>query len=161
MDVVLREFKTTDTEELNSTVIKAFNQYSSQFNEWEIFSKRIGSMSSLANESEIIIAELDNHVSGAVAYYAPGRDTTDYFPEQWASIRMLVVDPSYRGKGLGRALMDESIHRARKDSAQAIGLHTSSIMEVALSMYLRLGFKKIKSIPDIHGVPYSLYKLEL
>ena len=28
-------------------------------------------------------------------------------------------------------------------------------------MYLRIGFLKVKDIPNIHGVPYSIYKLML
>ena len=53
------------------------------------------------------------------------------------------------------------IDRAKRDSCPAIGLHTSTIMEVALSMYIRLGFEKMKDIPPIHGVPYAIYKLDL
>ena len=58
-------------------------------------------------------------------------------------------------------LMNEVIERAKRDVSSAIGLHTSHIMEIALSMYLCMGFEKIKDIPQIHGVPYSTFKLDL
>ena len=111
-------------------------------------------MSSLSTESEIIVAEYGGEFSGAVAYYKPGKDQTGYFPMDWASIRLLVVNPTSRGKGIGRALMNECVSRANRDLASAMGLHTSPIMDVALSMYLRMGFQKVKEIPEIHGVPY-------
>ena len=161
MTTRIREYSAQDAEVLNRTVLQAFRQFSSRYNDWDSFCKRIGSMSSLAAESEIIVAETYNEFSGAVAYYAPGKDTTAYFPREWASIRLLVVNPASRGEGVGRALMNETINRANRDSAQAMGLHTSEIMVVALSMYLRMGFKKIKDIPEIHGVPYAIYKLPL
>ena len=118
-------------------------------------------MSSLSEEAEIIVAQQDGFLCGAVAYYGPGKDQTDCFPEDWASARLLVVRPEYRGQGVARALMNELIGRANKDASRAIGLHTSQIMEVALSMYLRMGFVKIEDIRAIHGVPYSTYKLDL
>ena len=161
MEVKIREYASTDSEALNKTVLRAFMQFSSQFNEWEIFCERIGSMSSLSTESEIIVAEYGGEISGAVAYYKTGTDNTGYFPVDWASIRLLVVNPASRGKGIGRALMNECVKRAHRDSASAIGLHTSPIMDVALSMYLRMGFQKVKDIPEIHGVPYSIYQLQL
>ena len=161
MTLNIREYDSRDADALNETVLQAFKQFSSEYNEWDTFCKRIGTMSSLSAESEIIVAEYGGTFSGAVAYYGPGLDATGYFSKKWASIRLLVVNPNSRGKGIGRGLMEECINRAERDSAQAIGLHTSSIMEVALSMYLRMGFEKLKDIPEIHGVPYSIYKLQL
>ena len=161
MTLRIRDYCSTDATALNETVLLAFQQYSTQFNEWETFCERIGSMSLLSKESEIIVAEYQGVLCGAVAYYAPGKDKTDYFPKDWASVRLLVVNPEYRGKGAGRALMNELVLRAKKDLSPTIGLHTSNIMEVALSMYQRMGFKKIKGIQPIHGVPYSTYELDL
>ena len=161
MTLNIRDYRSTDAAELNKTVLFAFEQYSAHFNEWETFCERIGTMSSLSDQAEIIVAEYDDILCGAVAYYSPGKETSGFFPEEWASIRLLVVDPKYRGQGIARALMSELIVRAKKDSSQAIGLHTSRVMEVALSMYIRMGFKKYREIPPIHGVPYSTYKLDL
>ena len=66
---------------------------------------------------------------------------------------MLVVDPAARGRGLGRLLTEECIRRARRDGAGAIALHTSPIMQVALAMYLRLGFVLLRDAPPVFGVP--------
>lgn len=70
---------------------------------------------------------------------------------------MLVVEPSNRGKGIGRSLTDVCIERAKRDKSKVIALHTSPIMEVALKMYLRMGFSLHCGAPAIHGVSYGVY----
>ena len=44
-----------------------------------------------------------------------------------------------------------------RDFASAIALHTSPIMTVALPMYLRMGFAKLRDAPPILGVDYAVY----
>ena len=52
---------------------------------------------------------------GAVAYIPDGQPEAAYFDQSWPIIRMLVVDPAERGKGLGHALTSECLARARRD----------------------------------------------
>ena len=70
---------------------------------------------------------------------------------------MLVVAPLSRGVGIGRALTEECIRRARRDRAPLIALHTTPIMKVALPMYERMGFNHQREAPPIFGVPYDIY----
>ena len=42
-----------------------------------------------------------------------------------------------------------------------IALQTTPIMSVALPMYLRMGFVKLREAPDIYGVPYAVYAKSL
>lgn len=62
-----------------------------------------------------------------------------------------------RGKGIGRALTNECLARAKRDGANVIALHTSPIMTVALPMYQRMGFVKLRDAPPIFGVEYAVY----
>jgi ribosomal protein S18 acetylase RimI-like enzyme len=95
---------------------------------------------------------------GAVAYIPPGSEPrAEFFAPEWPIIRMLVVDPAARGMGIGRALTEECIRRAARDDAPLIALHTSPAMEVALSLYLRMGFNLHQHVPDRFGVPYAVY----
>ena len=79
------------------------------------------------------------------------------FDQSWPIIRMLVVDPASRGAGVGRALTEECISRARRDGSRVIALHSSPIMTVALPIYLRMGFQLVQDAPPIYGVPYAVY----
>lgn len=55
-------------------------------------------------------------------------------------LRLLAVSPDARGLGVGRALVDECIRRARRMGAAELGLHTSKSMRAAMGLYRRMGF---------------------
>jgi len=57
-------------------------------------------------------------------------------------LRLLAVAHEARGRGVGRALVEECIRRARRDGAQSLGLHTSKSMTVAMDLYKRIGFER-------------------
>jgi len=56
-------------------------------------------------------------------------------------IRMLGVDPSARGRGIGRALMDASIERARERGKRFVTLRTTDRMTAAHRLYASMGFE--------------------
>ena len=58
-------------------------------------------------------------------------------------LRLLAVTPEARGLGVGKALVDECIRRARESGASELGLHSSASMQAAIRMYLRLGFQRV------------------
>ena len=72
-------------------------------------------------------------------------------------MRLFVVDPAARGLGIGKALAEACIARARDGGVAVFALHTSNIMQVALSMYERMGFIYLRPAPPIHGVAYGVY----
>jgi ribosomal protein S18 acetylase RimI-like enzyme len=115
-------------------------------------------MAALAETGEILVAEAEGAVVGAVAYIGPGRSPrADFFEPEWPIIRMLTVDPAARGQGIGRRLTQACLDLARRDAAEVIALHTSPAMEVALALYFRMGFKLLRRVPDRFGVPYAVY----
>jgi ribosomal protein S18 acetylase RimI-like enzyme len=131
------------------------------YDDWVAFSRHIGNMASLTETGELIVATVLEKVVGAVAYVGPGKKKREFFPLEWPILRMLVVAPAYRGLGIGRALTEECIRRAERDSAPLIALHTTPIMKVALPMYERMGFTYRHEAPNIFGVPYGIYVKEL
>ena len=155
----LRPFTLDDADQLDQLALKAFAQYSEQYHPWEEFRSKIAAMSKM--QFQIILAELDGVICGAIGYVAPTGLNSAYFKGDWAAIRMLVVDPDCRGNGLGRSLTEECIKTAKADKCKAIALHTSPIMEVALALYVRMGFQKVRDIDPIYTVPYAIYKLDL
>jgi ribosomal protein S18 acetylase RimI-like enzyme len=161
--MLIRPFEHSDAGALNALALAAFDQYRGVYSDWETLSRGVGSMASLAEGGEILVAEDEaGRIMGGVAYFGPGAGPrADFFEPHWPIIRMLVVDPAARGKGIGRSLTEECIARARRDGADAIALHTSPAMEVALAMYLNMGFSLVRKVPERFGVPYGLYLMPL
>jgi ribosomal protein S18 acetylase RimI-like enzyme len=155
--VALTDFSAADAPADDQLALTAFEQYQDQYRDWEQFSQRVGDMSSLSSSAELIVAKDGPEVVGAVAYVGPGKPKADFFQPDWPILRMLVVKPTFRGRGVGRLLTEECIARAVRDRASLIALHTSPIMEVALGMYMRMGFRFERKAPDIHGVRYGVY----
>jgi GNAT superfamily N-acetyltransferase len=153
----IRDYREGDRERVNELALVAFSQFSSRYDDWPAMAAGIGNMASLAQQGEVIVAERDGAIIGAVAYIPPHAAKAEYFDPAWPIIRILVVDPEARGLGAGRALTDACIARAQRDGSPVIGLHTSPIMSVALPMYQRMGFAKIRDAPPIHGVAYAVY----
>ena len=94
---------------------------------------------------------------GAIVYVGPSKSKAEFFKPEWAIIRMLVVAPESRSNGIGQALTDICLKCAERDQSEILALHTSKIMRVALSMYLKMGFVFHSAAPDIHGVKYDVY----
>ncbi len=158
----IRAFEGADAEAVDSVALGAFEQYRGVYSDWETLERAVGKMSALAREAELLVAEGDGKVAGAVAYCPPfSEPRASFFEPHWPLIRMLVVAPDARGRGLGRSLTEACIERARRDGASSIALHTSPAMNVALALYLRMGFSLERRVPDRFGLPYAVYLLDL
>lgn len=157
----IRDFLPKDAKQVNYLALRAFEQFKGSYQDWPGFQAKIGSMSGFADVGEIIVAEVEGRIVGAVVYVGPNASKADFFRPEWSIMRMLAVDPCFRARGIGHALAQECIRRARRDGALVFALHTSKIMVVALPMYLRMGFNWVSDAPAIHGVEYGIYVKEL
>jgi ribosomal protein S18 acetylase RimI-like enzyme len=160
-ELTLRNYRETDAATLSRLALAAFREFQSAYSDWAAMSASISQMPSLAAAGELIIAEAGGALLGAVAYVGPERPKAPFFDPQWPIIRMLVVDPAARGRGVGRALMEECCRRARRDGSRVLALHTSPIMTAALAMYRKMGFVFQRDAPPISGVPSAVYLLGL
>jgi ribosomal protein S18 acetylase RimI-like enzyme len=156
-DATIRNYRASDAEELNRIAVAAFSQFQDSYEDWPAMRAIVSKASVLSDTGEVVIAESDGRLVGSVTYVGPNVAKAPFFDPAWPVIRMLVVDPDCRGKGVGRALTNECIARAQRDRAPVIALHTSPIMTVALPMYLRMGFAKVLDAPPLFGVPYAVY----
>jgi len=100
-------------------------------------------------ETELLVAVSDDDkIAGAVVffsdmkYYGSGGSATQ--EKDAAGFRLLAVDPSTRGKGIGKLLTNECIKKAREKNLKQVIIHTTKSMQTAWKMYEEIGF--IRSI---------------
>jgi len=114
----------------------------------------------LVHNSKIFVCEHNDNLIG-MAYLVPSGNPTHIYPADWSYVRMVGVDPAYRGQGIARQLTQMCVDYARQSNEKIVGLHTSEKMEDAIHVYQAIGFKLYKEINPIYGMRYFLYKLDI
>ena len=70
-----------------------------------------------------------------------------------AQLRWFLVDPSARGLGLGKRLLDAAVAFARASGYESIHLWTVSALPAAARLYRAAGFAKVEEKKGAWGVP--------
>lgn len=96
----------------------------------------------------VLVAVEDGVIAGCVTYVPPGLDSdlVESNDPRAAGIRMLAVDPSRQGRGIGRALTIACMRAAEADGADRVVLNTTDRVPAAHRLYLGLGFRRT---PDL------------
>ena len=162
----IRDARSEELDTIALMMRDSYSEYATQMGpeRWEHYSNDIMDVRSRLEVSELIVAEEGGRLLGAVTYYPHTYQSTQLrWPPGWAAIRLIAVAPESRGKGIGRALMEECLRRSRERGSTSLGLHTMVVMTVAQGMYERMGFVRI---PDFDIQPGSesgtmAYSMEL
>ena len=97
---------------------------------------------------------------GDMAQYGSGGIATSV--RNASGIRLLAVDPRFRGAGTGKALTAECIRLARDAGHSQVILHTTAAMQTAWAMYERIGFVRAEELDFLQeGFPVYGFRLRL
>ncbi len=69
--------------------------------------------------------------------------------DKTAKLRMLIVDPSARGLGVGRLLTEAAIDFSRQRGYRRMVLWTMSMLSAARGIYAKAGFRLIASVSGV------------
>lgn len=94
-----------------------------------------------ADEADLLVArDGSGAVVGTVTFVRSGTPWAEVSREGEAEFRMLAVSADAEGRGVGSALVDECVRRARLEAADAVVISTTPGMRRAHELYERRGF---------------------
>lgn len=89
------------------------------------------------NGGHILLAEKENEIVGTCALIKE--------EEKVFELAKMAVSPTVQGEGIGYALGISTIQKAKELGAEKIVLETNSVLTPAISLYKKLGFKKVET----------------
>jgi ribosomal protein S18 acetylase RimI-like enzyme len=118
-----------------------------------------------APRTEVVVAAdaATGELAGALTYCRAGSPFADLAVDDEAEIRMLGIRSAARRRGIGEALVRDSLERARAHGCPRLVLSTMPSMRPAQRMYERLGFGRIpdRDLTLSNGYRLMAYALDL
>ena len=100
----------------------------------------------------LVLEEKDGSIVGAYGLYPMEKHTCE--------LRKMYLHKKYRGRGLGKLLMDDALSKARQLGFEKMVLETASVLKEALALYTSYGFQEYQ--PDhLSDRCDQAYRLEL
>lgn len=129
---------------------------------WLEYLDELGDVAGRVDRTIVLVAVEDGRILGTVTIemdQTVGDDDPE-LPPDVACMRMLAVDPSARGKGVGRALVHGVIERTRAHGKRTLILRTTTRMQIAQRMYRAMGFERDPerdmTFPDVTLLAYRM-----
>ena len=162
-DIQVRPARADEFDEAGSLAVRAFSRLRGLLtaDNWPQFEKAIRFTTAEDTVGELFVAVLAGEVVGSVRYTGPGHGGHIIYPDRFAYIRSVAVSLDYPRCGIGRKLTEACIEAARRDGAEAVGLHVADANGAARSLYGKLGFQFYLQAPDYFGIPYLAYYMPL
>jgi ribosomal protein S18 acetylase RimI-like enzyme len=110
------------------------------------YAEELRDVASRAGVVPVLVAvDPDGTMLGTVTYVPGPGPYAESEREDEAGFRMLAVAPWAQGRGVGRALVEACIGRARAEGRSGIAILTRPSMEAAHKLYETLGFERDKA----------------
>ncbi|MCW3071249.1 MAG: family N-acetyltransferase [Bacteroidetes bacterium] len=126
----------------------------------------IGDMAGKPGTELLVALSPDNKIAGAVVYFSNmqhyGSGGTATAEQNASGFRLLAVDPSERGQGIGKLLTIECIRKAKDKKHSQVIIHSTKAMQTAWNMYENIGFERSEDLDFLQGsLPVFGFRLAL
>ena len=101
------------------------------------------------------IAQVNGHAMGCVFLVQARHEKTGKPLPGVAQLRMLLVEPAARGRGVGKQLVQQCHHFAAQAGYQRVRLWTNSALLAARGIYMAAGYRLLRSAPH-HSFGHAL-----
>jgi GNAT superfamily N-acetyltransferase len=159
-EYIVRNAKPSEFDEIGQLMVRVYSQLDGFPKEEEQpnYYKMLANIGDLTAkpETELLVAvNADNKIAGGVVYFGDmqyyGSGGTATLEKNASGFRLLAVDSSTRGHGVGKLLTNECIRKAKDKKQLKMVIHTTMAMQTAWKMYENLGFERALDLDFIQG----------
>jgi ribosomal protein S18 acetylase RimI-like enzyme len=143
--VEVREVRSDEYEQAGAVVVAAYRNLPGAHMS-DGYARELANVRQRAVEAEVLVAVADRNgqLFGCVTFVPDATSPwAEGVEEDEAAIRMLAVDPAAQGRGVGRALVDACLDRARARGRSGVFLHSTPWMQAAHHLYASAGFVRV------------------
>ena len=159
----IRPVRPEEYEALGELTVAAYHALEDTMHHQDAYDRRLRDVARRATTSCVLVAMTPaGELLGGVTFVSgPDDPYSEELHEGEAGIRMLAVDPAHQGRGIGRALTEACLDRARADGRSRLVLHTGDWMPAAIRLYEGMGFGRLPDLdftpaPGIDLIAYSI-----
>lgn len=170
-EYVVRNARADEFGEIGKTMVQVYSHLDgfpkeSEQPEYYKMLANIGELTQKPNTELLVAISPEGKIAGSVVYFSDmqyyGSGGTATKEQNASGFRLLGVDPSERGHGIGKLLTNECIRKAREKNHINVVIHTTKAMQVAWTMYEKLGFERAEDLDFMQGeLPVFGFRLAL
>ncbi|MCU7548339.1 GNAT family N-acetyltransferase [Chitinophagaceae bacterium LB-8] len=171
LDYTIRNAEPGEFEEIGKLMVEVYSQLEgfpkqSEQPEYYQMLSNIGTFTYKPGTELLVAVSTEGKILGGVVYFSDmqyyGSGGIATKEQNAAGFRLLAVDPSARGYGIGKHLTNECIRKAKEQGLAQMIIHSTKAMQTAWTMYEGLGFRRSEDLDFIQGgFPVCGFRLRL
>ena len=170
-EFIVRTARPEEFEAIGKLMIMVYSQLEgfpkiSEQPEYYFMLANVGVFANTPGAEILVAASAIGKIAGAIVFfndmkhYGSGGSATQ--EKNACGFRLLATDILTRKKGIGKMLINACIEKAKTGKAVQMIIHSTQAMEIARSMYEKMGFKRSEDLDFMQGsLPVMGYRLLL
>lgn len=162
-DVVVRPARADELDAVGALTVRAYREFG-YFDDGVApgyVNELANARSRFANAELLVAVDADDRLLGTVTIALPGTEYAEVSRDGELEFRMLAVDPDAGRRGIGGALVQAVLDRARSLGLARVVLCSQDRMTSVHKVYERHGFHRLPDrdwdpLPDVHLIGYGL-----